>query len=92
MQMTAAEICASFRQARNQNKQLRVLAELNGENQLTIIRILAENGESVPSRAYKKLFRRLDELEAEIAERENEYREIVKAMSMRASGDAGMEE
>lgn len=92
MQMTAAEICASFRQARNQNKQLRVLAELNGENQITIIKILAENGECIPPRAYGKLFKRLDKLDAEIAEREKEYREIVKIMIGKASGDAETEE
>lgn len=92
MHMTAAEICASFKRAGNRNKQLRVLAELNGENQITIIRILAENGECIPSRACDKLFRRLDKLEEEIAEREKEYREIVKIMTGKVSGDAETEE
>lgn len=45
-----------------------------------IIRILVKNGEKLPSRVINQLYKRLDVLEAQISEREKEYREIVRAL------------
>ena len=79
--MTEREICIMYREARNQNTQLQVLAELNDVNRNEIIRILVKNGEKLPSRVINQLYKRLDVLEAQISEREKEYREIVRALN-----------
>lgn len=79
--MTEREICIMYREARNQNTQLQVLAELNDVSRNEIIRILVKNGEKLPSRAINQLYKRLDVLEAQISEREKEYREIVRALN-----------
>ena len=79
--MTEREICIMYREARNQNTQLQILAELNDVNRNEIIRILVKNGEKLPSRAINQLYKRLDVLEAQISEREKEYREIVRALN-----------
>lgn len=79
--MTEREICIMYREARNQNKQLQILAELNGVSRNEIIRILVKNGEKLPYRAISQLYKRLDILDAEISEREKEYREIVRALN-----------
>ncbi len=72
--MTEREICIMYREARNQNTQLRILAELNDVNRNEIIRILVKNGEKLPSRAINQLYKRLDVLEAQI-------KEIVRALN-----------
>lgn len=79
--MTEREICIMYREARNQNTQLQVLAELNDVSRNEIIRILVKNGEKLPSRAINQLYKRLDVLEEQISEREKEYREIVRALN-----------
>lgn len=79
--MTEREICIMYRGAKNQNTQLQILADLNGTSRIEIIRILAENGERLPSRIVGQLYKRLDALEAQIHEREQEYREIVRALN-----------
>ena len=79
--MTEREICIMYREERNQNTQLQILAELNDVNRNEIIRILVKNGEKLPSRAINQLYKRLDVLEAQISEREKEYREIVRALN-----------
>ncbi len=79
--MTEREICIMYREARNQNTQLQILAELNDVNRNEIIRILVKNGEKLPSRVINQLYKRLDVLEAQISEREKEYREIVQALN-----------
>ena len=56
--MSEREICYMYREARNQNTQLQVLAELNDTNQNEIIRILTKNGERLPERAINKLYKR----------------------------------
>lgn len=78
--MTEREICCMYRDARNQNTQLQILAELNGVSRNEIIRILVKNGEKLPSRVINQLYKRLDVLEVQISEREKEYREIVRAL------------
>lgn len=72
--MTEREICIMYREARNQNTQLRILAELNDVNRNEIMRILVKNGEKLPSRAINQLYKRLDVLEAQI-------KEIVRALN-----------
>lgn len=79
--MTEREICIMYREAKNQNSQLQILAELNGVSRNEIIRILVKNGEKLPSRAFSQLYKRLDALEAQISEREKEYKEIVRALN-----------
>lgn len=79
--MTEREICIMYREAKNQNSQLQILAELNGVSRNEIIRILVKNGEKLPSRAINQLYKRLDVLEAQISEREKEYKEIVRALN-----------
>lgn len=78
--MTDREICLMYREARNQNTQLQILAELNDVSRNEIIRILVKNGEKLPSRVINQLYKRLDVLGAQISEREKEYREIVRAL------------
>lgn len=78
--MTEREICCMYRDARNQNTQLRILAELNDVSRNEVIRILVKNGERLPSRVINQLYKRLDVLEAQISEREKEYREIVRVL------------
>lgn len=79
--MTEREIRLMYREARNKNTQLQILAELNGVSRNEIIRILVKNGEKLPDRVVNQLYKRLDVLEAQISEREREYREIVKALN-----------
>ena len=79
--MTEREIRLMYREARNKNTQLQILAELNGVSRNEIIRILVKNGEKLPDRVINQLYKRLDVLEAQISEREREYREIVKALN-----------
>lgn len=87
--MTEREICLMYREARNQNTQLQVLAELNDVSRNEIIRILVKNGEKLPSRVINQLYKRLDVLEAQIFEREKEYREIVRALNGSEKGQEG---
>ena len=79
--MTEREICIMYREAKNQNSQLQILAELNDVSRNEIIRILVKNGEKLPSRVINQLYKRLDVLEAQISEREKEYKEIVRALN-----------
>lgn len=44
MQMTESEICVSYRQAKNKNEQVRILAQLNAVSAEEILGILSENG------------------------------------------------
>ena len=77
--MTEREICIMYRGAKNQNAQIQILVDLSSMSRIEIIKILVRNGEKLPSRAINQLYKRLDALEAQISEREKEYREIVQA-------------
>lgn len=93
MYMTEGEICRIYRHAKDRGEQIQILAELNCTGRDKIIRILIRNGEHVriplPTRGkprkreltdkeyFAALFKRLDVLDAEIARRENEYRDIL---------------
>ena len=79
--MTEREICTSYRNAAKQTAQIQILAELNGMSRMQIITILLRNGEKLPERTINQLYKRLDDLDAQISEREREYREIVKALN-----------
>lgn len=79
--MTENEICCLYRAARNQVTQLQVLAELNDTGRNQIIEILVRNGEKLPERVVKQLYRRMDTLNAQISMCEQEYRDIVRALS-----------
>ena len=79
--MTEREICIMYREAKNQNTQIQILADLSSMSRIETIKILVRNGEILPTRAINQLYRRLDALEAQISEREREYREIVQALN-----------
>jgi len=76
------EICAIYRGARNKNIEINILAELNGTKPFEIIKVLLKNGEELPPKAINKLYKRLDTLEAQIADREKEYKEIAQVIAM----------
>lgn len=79
--MTEREICIMYRGAKNQNAQIQILVDLSSMSRIEIIKILVRNGEKLPSRAINQLYKRLDALEAQISEREKEYREIVQVLN-----------
>ena len=70
-----------YREAKNQNAQIQILADLSSMSRIEIIKILVRNGEKLPSRVINQLYKRLDVLEAQISEREKEYREIVRTLN-----------
>ena len=70
--MTEGEICSMYRNAKNRSKQLPILADLTGKNKAEIIAILLKNGEEVAERD--------NALDAQIAEREREYKMIARAL------------
>lgn len=79
--MTEYEICSLYRESRNHVTQLQILAELNNTDRNQIIGILVKNGEEIPERVTRQLYKRLDTLDAQISEREKEYQEIVRALN-----------
>ena len=81
--MTEREICLSYREAKDKKKQIPILADLSELSKPEIIGILLRNGESVAKQDIERLYKRLDTLDAQIAEREREYRAIVKALTGR---------
>lgn len=81
--MTEREICLSYREAKDKKKQIPILADLSELSKPEIIGILLRNGESVAKQDIERLYKRLDTLDAQIAEREKEYRAIVKALTGR---------
>lgn len=78
--MTEREICLSYREAKDKRKQIPIISDLSKPE---IIGILLRNGESVAKQDIEQLYKRLDALDAQIAEREREYRAIVKALTGR---------
>lgn len=79
--MTEHEICQLYREARNKVTQLQILAELNDTDRNQIIGLLVKHGEEIPDRVISQMYRRLDALDAQISEREKEYRSIVRALN-----------
>lgn len=78
--MTESEICRLYRTAKNRSKQLIILTELTGKSKAEIIAILLKREEKVMERDIKQLYKRLDALEEQIAEREREYTVIARAL------------
>lgn len=78
--MSAREICYSYRSAKHKAQQIQILAELNAVDSLEIIKVLVHSGEELPDSTVNKLFKRLDELEEQIREREREYKAIEAAL------------
>ena len=92
MEMGEYEICNRYRHAKHKGEQLEILAELNDVPRNKIIGILLENGENVKlpiktrgrkrntdftEKEYQKaLLNRLDELDGQISDRENEFKDI----------------
>ena len=81
--MTEREICLSYREAKDKRKQIPILADLSELSKPEIIGILLRNGENVMKQDIEQLYKRLDTLDAQIAEREREYRAIMKALTGR---------
>ncbi len=78
--MTEKEICSSYRKGSKPSEQIKILTELTLMSKAQIIGILLKNGENVPKKITDELFKRMDKLEDEIADREREYTEIAKAL------------
>jgi len=81
--MTEREICLSYREAKDKRKKIPILADLSELSKPEIIGILLRNGENVMKQDIEQLHKRLDTLDAQIAECEREYRAIVKALTGR---------
>lgn len=60
---------------------MQILADMNCVRVIEIIRILVRSGEKLPLKELNKLYKRMDILDAQISEREKEYREIAQALS-----------
>ncbi|MCX4376723.1 MAG: hypothetical protein OSJ61_11165 [Lachnospiraceae bacterium] len=78
--MTEKEICYYYRNAKKKAQQIQILAELNDINSLEIIKILVRGKEELPKSTLKKLYMQLDNLETQIREKEQKYKEIVAAL------------
>ena len=78
--MTEKEICYYYRNAKKKAQQIQILAELNDINSLEIIKILVRGKEELPESTLKKLYMQLDNLETQIREKEQKYKEIVAAL------------
>lgn len=74
--MSEREICSDYRNAKDRNEQIKVMAELNGIDRMEVMRILVKNGERLTCRVSGQLERRLETLNRKIAKLEQEYREI----------------
>ena len=81
MEMGEYEICNRYRHAKHKGEQLEILAELNDVTRHKIIGILLERGRKrntdFTEKEYQKaLLNRLDELDGQISDRENEFKDI----------------
>lgn len=85
--MTEREICASYREAKNQYAQIQVLADLNCIERKDVVKILVRNGEKVKKRAFKLLSRWSDRLQKQITEMEQEYRKLAGKRSYKRLDD-----
>lgn len=74
--MSEREICSDYRNAKDRNEQIKVMAELNGIDRMEVMRILVKNGERLTCKVSGQLERRLDTLNGKIAKLEQEYHEI----------------
>lgn len=89
--MTEEEICREYRGAKDKKKQITILADQNVCPKAAILQILANGGEDIghmrPKAANKEkgalpgvivaaLFEKLEQIEKELAEKEEEYKQI----------------
>ena len=74
--VTEWEICSSYKHAKDKNRQIGVLAELNGMGWIAVVGILIRNGEKIPRETIIRMYKKLDALEIQIAEKEQEYERI----------------
>lgn len=87
--MTEGEICRSFRSAKDKARQIKVLAQLNGTDSLEIIKTLTLGGEELPKGTVGRLYKRLETLEAQIREREREYKAIAAVLKGEGASTRG---
>lgn len=87
--MTEWEICSSYKYAKYKNKQIGVLAELNGMDWIAVAGILIRNGEKIPNETITRMYKKLDALERQIAEKEREYERIAGIMKGGVNGCKG---
>ena len=78
--MTEQEICSSYKSAKYKNRQIQVLAELNGTDWIAVVGVLLKNGEQIPRETITRMYRKLDALEKQIAEKEREYERVAGIM------------
>lgn len=74
--MTEQEICISYKGAKNLNEQTQILAELNGTSRNEIIRILVSNDVELSRTTVTYLYKRLDQLNERIVEKERKCTEL----------------
>jgi TolA-binding protein len=72
-----------YREAKDQDKQLQILAELSGKSKAEVIKILIQNGEKLSDKEVGRMHKQLDKLNAKIVELEKEYREIAQTLEYR---------
>lgn len=78
--MTEAEICRSYKNAKNQVTQIGILADLSGLSKIRVIVILKKHGIRIPEVWEKRLEKYLDVIDGKIRELETEYKEIARAI------------
>ena len=102
MQMTAGEIKRNYDQAKDKERQIGILADLNCCTREAIVKILdVESSREKPSAPEQKLtgigaaeqalYEVLDELESEIRRLEEEYKSVKKAIDVLAKRKEGQE-
>lgn len=87
--VTEREICSSYKHAKYKNRQIGILAELNGMDWIAVAGILIRNGEKIPRETIARMYRKLDALEIQIAEKEREYERIAGIMKGGVNGCKG---
>ena len=78
--LTEAEICRSYKNAKNQVTQIGILADLSGLSKIRVIVILKKHGIRIPEVWEKRLEKYLDVIDGKIRELETEYKEIARAI------------
>ena len=78
--VTEWEICSSYKHAKYKYRQIGVLAELNGMDWIAVVEGLIRNGEKIPCETITRMYKKLDALEIQIAEKEREYERIAGIM------------
>lgn len=69
------DICRIYREAKYPDRQIPILAQLNGMSKTEIIGILIWKGEELPKRTVNQIDRKMKSLKKKIAAAEKEYKE-----------------